>query len=99
MKEELQNKLYEKYPKIFRQKDLSMKETAMCWGISCGDGWFNIIDTLCSLIQGEIDGSKRDIERYSNWIKEEKLKDDDKRNFSLMKKKFMQDGHAYFRIH
>lgn len=30
---ELQEKLFEKYPKIFRQKDLSMNETCMCWGI------------------------------------------------------------------
>tara|TARA_R110000765_G_scaffold40450_2_gene87064 strand:- start:205 stop:690 length:486 start_codon:yes stop_codon:yes gene_type:complete len=52
MKEEQQNKLFEKYPKIFRQKDLSMQQTAMCWGITCGDGWYNIIDTLCHNIKG-----------------------------------------------
>lgn len=21
----------------------------MCWGFSCGDGWFNLIDVLCDL--------------------------------------------------
>tara|TARA_R110000751_G_scaffold212149_2_gene315583 strand:+ start:308 stop:793 length:486 start_codon:yes stop_codon:yes gene_type:complete len=52
MKEEQQNKLFEKYPKIFRQKDLPMQQTAMCWGITCGDGWYNIIDTLCHNIKG-----------------------------------------------
>jgi hypothetical protein len=47
MKVDLQKKLFEKYPDIFRQKDLSMTQTAMCWGIDCGDGWYGIIDTLC----------------------------------------------------
>jgi hypothetical protein len=39
--------LYDKYPMLFRQKDLSAQETCMCWGIACGDGWFNIIDDAC----------------------------------------------------
>lgn len=43
--------LFKKYPKIFRQKDLSMKETAMCWGIECGPGWYNLIDILCYSLQ------------------------------------------------
>ena len=38
MKAELQNKLFEKYPKIFGQKDLPMTQTAMCWGIDCEIG-------------------------------------------------------------
>jgi hypothetical protein len=46
MKAELQQKLYEKYPKIFVQKDLPMSQTAMCWGIDCGDGWFWLLDNL-----------------------------------------------------
>jgi hypothetical protein len=32
-----------------------MTETAMCWGFECGDGWFNIINQLCSNIQHRID--------------------------------------------
>jgi hypothetical protein len=28
-----------------------MTETAMCWGFSCDDGWFDLIDTLCKLLQ------------------------------------------------
>lgn len=47
MEEELQQQLFEKYPAIFREKDLPMTHTAMCWGIACGDGWYEIIDTLC----------------------------------------------------
>jgi hypothetical protein len=51
MKKDLQNKIFKKYPKLFRQKDLSMQETCMCWGIDCPDSWFNLLDELCSKIQ------------------------------------------------
>lgn len=50
MKQELQDKLYRQYPKIFKQKDLSMQETCMCWGIDCGDGWYDLIECLCQVI-------------------------------------------------
>ncbi len=50
MNKELQDKLYAKYPALFAQKDLSPRETLMCWGIDVGDGWYNIIDALCSSI-------------------------------------------------
>ena len=55
MNKELENKLFEKYPKIFVQKDLSMIETCMCWGICCGDGWYWLIDQLCSALQYHTD--------------------------------------------
>lgn len=55
MKETLQKKLFEKYPKIFRQKDLSKQETLMCWGFECGSGWYNLIDTLCGTIKNYLD--------------------------------------------
>jgi len=58
MKQGLENKLFEKYPKIFKQKDLSMKETCMCWGIECGDGWYYLIDKLCSNLQWNTDRNK-----------------------------------------
>ena len=76
MKQELQEELFEKYPKIFRQKDLSMQETAMCWGIETGDGWFNIVDMLCCQIQWHIehnlkkDEAGEDIQVEATQIKE-----------------------------
>jgi len=51
MKRELQQKLFTKYPKIFRQKDLPCSETCMCWGIAVENGWYTIIDCLCNAIQ------------------------------------------------
>jgi hypothetical protein len=51
MKKELQNKLYENYPKIFTQKDWPETDTCMCWGICVKDGWYHILDVLCMMIQ------------------------------------------------
>jgi len=59
MREELDKKLVEKYPKIFRDRYAPMTHTCMCWGFSCGDGWFNIIDALCGNIQHHIDWSRK----------------------------------------
>ena len=55
MRQELDHELCEKYPKIFRDRHAPMTQTAMCWGFDCGDGWYNIINTLCSQIQGYVD--------------------------------------------
>ena len=55
MNSKLDNILYKKYQKIFRQHDSSMKETCMCWGIDCGDGWYKILETLCYLLQFDTD--------------------------------------------
>lgn len=47
MKKELDEALCAKYPLVFRDRHANMQVTAMCWGISVGDGWYNIIDVLC----------------------------------------------------
>jgi len=75
MNQELQEKLYKSFPKIFRQKDLSMKHTAMCWGISCGDGWYNIIHALCMHLQHLVDNPNEQIEMYNGWISDEEKKE------------------------
>ena len=75
MDKNFQEKLFDKYPKIFRQKDLSMKETAMCWGISCGPGWYNILDCLCYRLQSMIDRPHENIEMYQGWIDKENKKE------------------------
>ena len=57
MNKQLQNKLFEKYPTIFKDKDEPADKSCMSWGIECGDGWYDIIDTMCNLIQNHIDGN------------------------------------------
>lgn len=71
MREELDKKLCEKYPKIFADRYKDMQETAMCWGFSHGDGWYKIIDVLCSNIQHHIDWSVKNHEwdvKYNEMI-------------------------------
>ncbi len=52
---ELDSLLCKKYPLIFAERHLSAEKSCMCRGFSCGDGWFNLIDTLCSQLQFETD--------------------------------------------
>ena len=69
MSPELQNKLYSKYPKIFVDKDKSMQESCMCWGIETPDDWYDIIDTLCHALtytySTSLDIDKEDAEHLS----------------------------------
>jgi hypothetical protein len=58
MKKELDALLCERYPLIFAERNLSMKQTCMYWGIACGDGWFDLIDTLCERLQSWTDRKK-----------------------------------------
>ncbi len=50
MRKELDEALCAKYPEIFRDRNGDMRETAMCWGFECGDGWYNIIESVCTLV-------------------------------------------------
>ena len=55
MNAELEKQLVKKYPKIFRDYLGDPMATCMAWGIECGPGWFNLLDTLCGSIQSMID--------------------------------------------
>jgi len=59
MKKELDEKLCAKYPKIFANRHGDMRTTAMCWGFACGDGWYWLIDRLCSNLQWDTDNNNR----------------------------------------
>lgn len=76
MKKELQDNLYNKYPAIFKHKDLDPTQTAMCWGISCGDGWFNIIDTLCCELQTYVETPQKNLDLYTKFRDESEAKND-----------------------
>ena len=47
MKKELDEKLCARFPSIFKDRRGDMRKTAMCWGFSCGDGWFQLLWDLC----------------------------------------------------
>ena len=64
MREELDKQLCEKYPKIFADRYKPMTETCMCWGLEVGDGWYQIIDSLCNQIQHHVDWKQEQKEKY-----------------------------------
>jgi hypothetical protein len=51
MSPKLQVKLFKKYPTIFRYRKLPRSQSCMAEGITCGDGWYSLLDTLCEDIQ------------------------------------------------
>jgi hypothetical protein len=63
MREDLDKQLVEKYPKIFVDRYAPMTETCMCWGFECGDGWYQILDSLCDQIQ-----------HYTDWNNDNRAK-------------------------
>ena len=52
MNKDLQQKLYDKYPKLFAGVHKSIQESCMPFGCECGDGWYNILEELCESIKG-----------------------------------------------
>ena len=60
MKSELDEYLCKVYPKMMVNRYKDMKETCMCWGFECGDGWFQILNQLMGNIQHYIDWKNKD---------------------------------------
>ena len=58
MRKELDEALCKSYPKIFRDRNRNMRNTAMCWGFECDDGWYNILNMACASIQGHINQTR-----------------------------------------
>jgi hypothetical protein len=50
MREALDKLLYKKYPLLYQQRNLSPRETLMCWGFTHGDGWYGIIDAISATL-------------------------------------------------
>lgn len=75
MSPELDKKLCEEFPSIFRNRDGDMRKTCMCWGFECGDGWYNIIRGLCLSLTYNYETSK-DL-KLDGRVKPENMKYDD----------------------
>jgi hypothetical protein len=52
---ELDKKICSDFPKMFVNRNASITESCMYWGFDCGDGWYDLIYTLCDSIQRYID--------------------------------------------
>jgi hypothetical protein len=46
LKIELEKELVNKYPNLYKEYNKSPIESCMCWGFTCGNGWFDIIANL-----------------------------------------------------
>lgn len=71
MNQPLQQYLYNKYPLIFEEIGLPPEKSSMAWGITCGDGWYYLLDCLCSNIQGTINNHNDSLEK--GYIKGDKI--------------------------
>ena len=58
MDQELQNQLFEKYPDLFSNKDKDIMSSCMGWGIEAGNGWYDIISSICWMIKQHEDNVK-----------------------------------------
>lgn len=45
-----QEEIFARFPILFSQKDLSIQESCMAWGLSHGEGWNPIVVELCEKI-------------------------------------------------
>lgn len=54
MRQELDDLLCQRYPGIFCNRYASPVESGMHWGFTCGDGWFDLIDSLCAAISARV---------------------------------------------
>jgi len=44
-------KLLADFPRLYRDHSKPMSETCMCWGFSCGDGWYDLLHKLSADIE------------------------------------------------
>ncbi len=75
MSPELDKKLCSKYPELFRDRNGNPKNTAMCWGFECGDGWYSLIESICEYLMLDVNRLKSRIASdYFDNTEKEKMK-------------------------
>ena len=87
MDQELQNQLFEKYPDLFSNKDKDIMSSCMAWGIEAGNGWHDIISSVCWMIKQHEDNVK--------WQTEYKQKTDPEYQSDYFPVKFDQVKEKY----
>ncbi len=53
--------LYDRFPNLYAEHTLPPAESSMCWGFQCGDGWFDLLESLSEAITAHGTGSGLDI--------------------------------------
>jgi len=70
MRKDLQDRLFERYPKIFARRTLPSHKSMMCFGIETGDGRWWLIDALCGCIQHHVDSTGGSLQVEAVQVKE-----------------------------
>ena len=58
MTEGKQKEIIHNYPEFFKGIGKSPQESCLAFGLECDDGWYDIIDTCCSLIKSHYKNKK-----------------------------------------
>ena len=71
MDSQLENKLYERFPDLYREKTAPLESSKMAWGVQCGDGWYKLIYELSTNIakiatEGEYSPAISQISRHED---------------------------------
>jgi len=51
MDQKIEAKLVEKYPNLYSKYGGDIRDTCMGWGMSCGNGWFKLLDELSAKLE------------------------------------------------
>jgi hypothetical protein len=75
MTKDLEEYFYKTYPDLFQEHTLPPSESCMHWGITCGDGWFKILDELCGYITNYVDSFNKTVQFWRDREKIETIVD------------------------
>jgi len=85
MSPELDKKLVESFPNLYKDRYADMRTTCLCWGFEHGDGWFQILWDVSEKLEKEIikikkhglvwhRRLKRYLKNYKHWLINYKFK-------------------------
>lgn len=60
MDRKLDAKLVKDFPLLFGDRHADMRTTCMCWGFSCGDGWYKLIRSVAERLEPLIEKYRKE---------------------------------------
>lgn len=90
MRKDLDEKLCNDYPEIFKERKGNPRETAMCWGFECGDGWYPLLDFLCSSIMNSVRSAQHKVDFYKKTLTEDQSQWNDWQKESYTPEKLLE---------
>ena len=67
MNEKSWNSLYEKYPNLFINRNKTPMESCMSFGIECNIGWYDIISSVCHMIDQHEKNENYKVTNHENY--------------------------------